>query len=66
MPRKEFNYLTYSGLAFEMLAFILLGVWGGYKLDIHFETSKPWFLIGLSLFGVTASLVNLIRKLPKD
>ncbi|MGL1888247.1 MAG: AtpZ/AtpI family protein [Reichenbachiella sp.] len=63
---KPYNYLRFSGLAFEMLAFILLGVWGGHKLDELMETEHPWFMIVCSLSGVTASLVNLIRKLPKE
>ncbi|WP_262501930.1 AtpZ/AtpI family protein [Reichenbachiella agariperforans] len=61
-----YNYLRYSGLAFQMLAFILLGVWGGYKLDEWLEMEYPVFTIVLSLFGVIGSLVNLIKNLPKE
>ncbi|WP_143520136.1 AtpZ/AtpI family protein [Reichenbachiella sp. 5M10] len=57
--------MKYTGLAFEMLAFILLGVMGGYKLDEYLDMKNPIFTIILSLFGVVGSLVNLIRKLPK-
>ncbi|MBU2914781.1 AtpZ/AtpI family protein [Reichenbachiella agariperforans] len=49
-----------------MLAFILLGVWGGYKLDEWLEMEYPVFTIVLSLFGVIGSLVNLIKNLPKE
>ncbi|UXP33765.1 AtpZ/AtpI family protein [Reichenbachiella agarivorans] len=64
--KKGFNYLKFSGLAFEMLAFILLGVWGGYKLDEVFSMEYPVFTAVLSLVGVVSSLIYLIKKLPKD
>ncbi|WP_404818028.1 AtpZ/AtpI family protein [Reichenbachiella ulvae] len=67
-PNKKpaYNYLRYSGLAFEMLAFILLGVWGGIKIDEWLELKYPIFTIFLSMGGVTSSLIYLIRKLPKE
>lgn len=60
------NYAKYSGLAFQMIGAILLGVWGGRKLDAWLDLSFPAFTVGLSLLGIAASLIVLIRGLPKE
>jgi len=48
-----------------MLAFILLGVWGGLKLDEWLGLDKPIMTACCSLLGVGASMFYLIRNLPK-
>ncbi len=58
------GYVKYSGLAFQMMATIGLGVWGGIKLDEWLHT-RPAFTIVLSLLAVIGSLIQLIRGLPK-
>ncbi len=63
---EKFNYLKLSGLAFEMLAFIIIGVWGGMKLDAYFELEFPAITITGAILGITGSIINLIRKLPKE
>ncbi|MEQ9285281.1 MAG: AtpZ/AtpI family protein [Cyclobacteriaceae bacterium] len=63
---KPNPYIRYSGIAFEMLAFIIIGVWGGYKLDAYFETEFPVFLLVLSLLSCIGAILNVIRRLPKD
>jgi F0F1-type ATP synthase assembly protein I len=59
------SYARYSGLAFQMLLAIGLGVWGGIKLDQWLDLKFPVFTVVLSLLGVVASLLQLIRGLPK-
>jgi len=49
-----------------MLAFILIGVWGGYWLDDYFELEFPIFLLVLSFLSCIGSILNVIRRLPKD
>ncbi|MFY0650485.1 MAG: AtpZ/AtpI family protein [Cyclobacteriaceae bacterium] len=49
-----------------MLGFIVIGVWGGYKLDEYFEMEFPVFLLCLSLISCIGSIFNVIRRLPKD
>jgi ATP synthase protein I len=49
------NFARYSGLAFEMLGIILLGVYGGKKLDQIWDMHPVFVVIG-SLLGVTLSL----------
>lgn len=59
------SYVKYSGLAFQMLVTIGIGVWGGIKLDEWLGLS-PLFTVVLSLVAVIGSLVLLIRGLPKE
>jgi F0F1-type ATP synthase assembly protein I len=58
------NYAKYSGVAFEMLGIIVLGVWGGIKLDARFDT-KPLFTLVLSLVAVALAIYTLIAKVTK-
>jgi len=60
------SYLKFSGIAFEMLAFILLGIWAGYELDEFLELKVPIFTLILSIVGMIGAILFLINKLPKD
>jgi len=53
-------YARYSGLAFEMMAVISAGVFGGIKLDEIIRT-KPVFTIILSLISVVAAMYFVIK-----
>ena len=55
------NYAKYSGVAFEMLGIIFLGVWGGIKLDTILDT-KPLLTLVLSLGSVAAAMYLIIIK----
>lgn len=54
------SYMKYSGMAFQLFAGILLGVWGGIKLD-DLLNSKPWFTVILSLLGIAAGLYAVLK-----
>ena len=54
--------MQYAALGIQMVAMILVCVWGGWKLDKHFETATPWFTLALSVVGLVSSLVYVIRK----
>jgi F0F1-type ATP synthase assembly protein I len=43
------NYAKYSSLAFQMIAIILIGVFGGIKLDQWLNLKFPLFTVVLSL-----------------
>jgi F0F1-type ATP synthase assembly protein I len=65
-PRKNLNdYARYSGMAIQMLAIILLGVFAGYKLDQWLHT-KPILIVIFSLASVALSIYfvtkDLLRK----
>ncbi|HOU96357.1 MAG TPA: AtpZ/AtpI family protein [Bacteroidales bacterium] len=58
-------YVKYSGLAFQMLAIILISVWGGTKLDKLFLLETPIFTIILSLLGVAAAIFTAVKDFIK-
>lgn len=52
-------------MAFEMLAFVLIGYWIGTRLDDYLQTTSIFTLVGI-LLGITGAMINLFRKLPKN
>ncbi|MCU0445032.1 MAG: AtpZ/AtpI family protein [Microscillaceae bacterium] len=66
-PQEPINqYLKYSTLGFQMLAMILLGVWGGWSLDKSSGYKIPIFTLIFSLLAVIGSLVYFIRKISQE
>jgi F0F1-type ATP synthase assembly protein I len=62
-PRKNLNvYARYSGIAFQMLAIILIGVFAGFKSDQWLHT-KPILTVILSLVSVALSIYFVTRDL---
>jgi len=59
------NYTKYSGMAFQMLAVMLLGAFGGVKLDELLGTS-PLFTIVLIIFAVAMAMIMVIRGLTQN
>jgi F0F1-type ATP synthase assembly protein I len=55
------NFAKYSGLGIQMIAIILITVWGGTKLDKLLELKTPVFTIVLSLLGVFAAIYTAIK-----
>lgn len=64
--RKQPNpILKYSGMAGQMIAIILIGAFGGMKLDSHFQTEHAYFTGGLTILGVILAMYFVIRDLLK-
>ena len=64
-PKRGLNqYARYSGLAFQMMAVILAGAFGGLKLDKWLDT-KPVFTVILTLLSVFLSIYFAVRDLLK-
>lgn len=61
---KYRNTLRYAGLATQMMALLLIAVWGGMKLDEALN-SKPAFLIIFPVLGLGLSLWQLVRAFNK-
>jgi len=59
------NYTRYSSIAFQMLIIILIGVFGGIKLDEWLKLSVPVFTIVLSILAVILSIYTVTRDLLK-
>jgi F0F1-type ATP synthase assembly protein I len=58
------NYARYSSMAFQMAAIILVGMFGGYKLDSWLNL-KPLFTIVLSVSSVIIAIYLVTRDLLK-
>jgi F0F1-type ATP synthase assembly protein I len=66
-PSSKSNaVLKYSGMAFELLAFILIGFWLGNKTDQYLLNKKPIFAV-LGIIIMTAlALFRVIKSLEQD
>ena len=60
------NILKYSGMAFQIGACIVIGFFGGMKIDEWLGLKKvPVFTLVLGLFGVVAGIYLSIRDFLK-
>ncbi|MFO8128308.1 MAG: AtpZ/AtpI family protein [Bacteroidales bacterium] len=59
------NYGKYSSIALQMLVIILLGVFGGYKLDEWINTGFPVFTLLLSIISVALAIYVAIKDFIK-
>ena len=59
------SYARYSSIAFQMLAIILLGIWGGVKLDEWVQFQFPVFTLILSFVSVGMAIYVVIKDLIK-
>lgn len=61
--RQLSNYALYSGLIFQMMAIIGLGVVVGYKLDEKYPNKHQLFTVILSLLSVVLSVFYVVRRI---
>lgn len=71
-PTKEQNrksalndFGRYSGLAFQMIAIILVGVFGGVKLDQIVRWEFPVFTLILTILAVFMSMYYAVKDIIK-
>jgi ATP synthase protein I len=55
------DYARYSNLGMQMIVVILLGVFGGIKLDKWLHTEFPIFTVVLSFLGVILGIYVGLR-----
>jgi F0F1-type ATP synthase assembly protein I len=60
------SYTRYSSIAFQMLVIILIGVFGGIKLDEWLKLTFPVFTIILSILSVILAIYTVTRDLLKS
>ena len=60
-----FNYARYTGMAFEMIAIILVGVFIGIKIDERVNIEFPIFTLFFTLFSVFFSMYRIIKSVNK-
>ena len=63
MKKNLNDFAKFSGIGFQMLAIILIGAWGGNKLDERFGYENPTFLIICTLLAVVLSIYLAIRDI---
>ena len=64
--RKPLNdYARYTSIAFQMMAVILLGVFGGMKLDAWIKPKFPVFTVILIILSVILAIYLVIKDLLK-
>ncbi|MFC2101558.1 AtpZ/AtpI family protein [Bacteroidota bacterium] len=64
-PKRNLNnYARYSSIAIQMVVIIILGVFGGYKLDMWLNTT-PILTVILSLLSVFVSIYLVTKDLLK-
>ena len=62
-PTSLNSYARYSGLAFQMIAIILVGVLGGMKLDKIVKWEFPVFTLVFTLLAVVMSMYFAVKDL---
>ena len=64
-PKKRYSgYAKYSGMAFQMIAVLLIGALGGLKLDEYLGTS-PLFTVILLCSAVIIAVYIVIKDALK-
>ncbi len=64
--KKELNnYAKYSSLGFQMVVIILIGVFGGLKLDKYLAWKIPVFTVVFSLLSVALAIYYAIKDFLK-
>ncbi|MFA8433855.1 MAG: AtpZ/AtpI family protein [Marinifilaceae bacterium] len=59
--RQLAQYARYSGLAFQMIAMILIVLYGGIKLDEYLEFEFPLFTLIGALGGVVLAIYFAVK-----
>jgi F0F1-type ATP synthase assembly protein I len=56
------TYAKYSSIAFQMLAIILVGVFGGRELDRWLQWQFPAFTMLLAVLSVILAMYTVIKE----
>ena len=64
-PESPNKLLQYSSLGFQMLAFMAIFGYLGYKGDDYFDFESPYLLMVGLLFGVIGATIYIIRSINK-
>ena len=63
--KRQLNaYARYSSIAIQMLVIILIGVFGGFKID-HWLQTEPIFTVILSITSVVLAIYYVTKDLLK-
>ncbi len=56
------SYARYSGVAFQMLGIMAVFIFGGWKLDQHFQTNTPWITAIMAILGIALALFTILKQ----
>ena len=59
------NYMKYSGMAFQIAAYVLVGIFVGRQIDKYFATAKPYFTALGAILFLVAFLIKLMNDLKR-
>lgn len=59
------NYMKYSGMAFQMVAYIIVGILLGKQLDKYFETERPFLTALCAILFLVAYFIKLVSDLSR-
>jgi F0F1-type ATP synthase assembly protein I len=66
-PKRPLNkYARYSGVAFQMIAIIVLSTYAGLKLDDAYPNNYRLYTIIFSLVGVAISMYFVIKQVGQN
>lgn len=57
------NFSKYSSMAFQMMAIICVGTFGGLKLDKLINNNFPYFTVSLSILSVVLAVYFAIKDI---
>lgn len=60
------SYLKYSGLAFQMATYVIVGLLIGKQLDKYFELERPLLTAGCMLLFLVVYFIKLFNDLNQD
>jgi ATP synthase protein I len=64
--QKANQWMKYSGLAFQFLALIGVGVWIGQWLDTKMANKTPICTIGLSILMLCGAMYKMIKDVMAE
>jgi len=64
--KKVKAYLRFSGMAFQLIAVILIGYFVGKWIDRKLESDKPYATAGLILVMISVYLYTMIKQLNQN
>jgi tryptophan-rich sensory protein len=65
-PKKpQSDLMAYSGAGVQMVLIIGIFVFLGRKLDSHYALERPWWTLGLAVFGVIVAMIYMLRAFSR-
>ncbi len=66
IPQKYNKFAQYSGLAFQLLAYILVGFFIGKWVDSKMENKEPYGILFFSTIFLVMALYSIVKDITKS